>query len=94
MGAIRDIGDFRRNRSGTVAQTDLGDFAAFQRMAGRCPGCNARRSQLVAFHDNDTDGLPTLFTRTIPHYRCNGKRVLKQQAPLSVLKAELDEVGA
>jgi hypothetical protein len=94
MGAIQDIEDFRRKRSRTVAPTDMGDVAAFQRISGRCPGCSARRSQLVVFHDNDTDAPPTLFARTIPHYRCNGKRVLRQEAPLRILNAELSEGGA
>jgi GTP pyrophosphokinase len=45
----------------------------------------------VAFHDSDTGEPPELFARTLPHYRCNGRRVVRQEAPTSVLQAELDD---
>lgn len=87
--AVQDIEDFRRGRiEDTVHRGDMGDFGAFQRIAGRCPGCRARRTQVVVFHDNDTGKRPIVFARTIPHYRCNGKRVLKQQVPLGILQAQ------
>jgi len=91
--AVQDIEDFRRRRRDAVHTGDLGDFAAFQRISGRCPGCHARRSQLVTFHDADIGRRPEIFTRTIPHYRCNGKRVLRQQIPLKILQAQRGEVG-
>jgi hypothetical protein len=88
MGTVRDIEDFkRRHRASPVHQGDLEDFAAWQRIPGRCPGCNARRSLLVAFHDDDTGRPPRPFTRTLPHYRCDGKRISRQEVPLETLKA-------
>lgn len=86
MGVVRNIADFRREPGKTVH--DLGDFAAWQRIAGRCPGCNARRSFLVAFHDDATGQQLKPFTRTLPHFQCNGRRVSRQEAPLAILQAQ------
>jgi len=89
MRPVQDLEDFRRGRfDSTVHHGDMGDFGAFKRIAGRCPGCKARRTQLVVFHDNDIGERPVLFARTIPHYQCDGKRVLRQQIPLKILQAQ------
>lgn len=88
MKPVRDLESFRLGRAeSTLHHGDMGDFGAFQRIAGRCPGCKARRTQLVVFHESDTGDRPVLFTRTIPHYRCDGKKVLRQQIPLETLQA-------
>ena len=91
MAVVTNLDEFRRRKKAEAPRSDLGDYAAFKTLRGRCPGCHARRSHLVAFHDNDSGARPALFARTLPHYRCNGKRILRQDAPLSILGAELDE---
>jgi hypothetical protein len=74
---------FRQQRAGPTRTSRFAeDYAFFHDIEGPCPGCGARRAYLVAFHHTDTDRFgTTIFARTLPHYRCDGERVIEQEDP-------------
>lgn len=80
MGTVLEMGAFRRRRAGPHGPWD--DYAFFHNIEGPCLGCGARRAFLVAFHDTGTDAVGTLvFSRTLPHFACDGKQVTEQEDP-------------
>ena len=83
MGNILEMETFRQKRASPTRTSRFAeDCAFFHDIEGPCPGCGARRSYLVAFHHTETDNLgTTIFSRTLPHYRCDGERVIDQDDP-------------
>ncbi len=87
MGTVLELEPFRRK--GTVPTTTgrppadrsdpHPDYALFNKIEGRCPGCGARRSHMLAFHDTGTERLGmSILSKTLPHFMCDGERVTQQ----------------
>lgn len=82
MGTVQDIAAFRGGRTKPDGSGGPeADYAYWLPPLGRCPGCNACRSILLAHHDDDNGQPLKVFGRTFPHFECDGKRVLRQNHP-------------
>lgn len=82
MGSIQDIEAFRRKRVAPTRTRQYGkDLAFSHEIEGRCSGCQARRSYFVAYHDTGTEHGTVIFARTLPHFHCDGEKVIEQDDP-------------
>lgn len=82
MGIVVEIEAFRMARARPGGDDRFNpDYAFFNEIEGRCPGCNARRSFIMAFHDLGTVAGTGVFSSTLPHFRCDGERVIEQEVP-------------
>ena len=82
MGSIQDMEAFRRKRAGPTETRGYGkDLSFSHEMEGRCSGCQARRSFFVAHHDTGTEQGTMIFARTLPHFLCDGEKVIEQDDP-------------
>ena len=74
---------FRQKKAGPRSRGRWDSYAFFHHIEGLCPGCGARRRFLVAFHDTGTDAGTEIFFQTLPHYGCDGERIIVQEMPES-----------
>ena len=82
MGVVVEMQAFRRTSPKSDGDRRVGeDHALFTEIRGRCPGCRARRSFLVAFDDQGTDAGTCTFYRILPHFSCDGEHVIEQEMP-------------
>lgn len=78
MGSVHSIEDSRLRPAEPPRPRDR---LFSHEIEGRCSGCQARRSFVVAFHDTGTKQGTVIFSRTLPHYLCDGEAVIQQDDP-------------
>ena len=83
MGTVLEMETFRKQRADPRSRERWESYAFLHHIEGVCPGCGARRCLLVTFHDTGTVAGTEIFSRTLPHYVCDGERIIVQEMPES-----------
>lgn len=82
MGVLVDLESKRDERRRRDVLRDM----LISMPAGECAGCGALRSTVSIMHDSGTAVEITLVT--VPHYRCDGEKVISQEPTLEDLEAK------